>query len=518
MVMVAFSDIAGSGNKKLINLLRGWPNTTLLPTHLLERASHNALTNKAIAFPAMLYGPDPGDPRLRKNVAAWLTSFYQGPSPISPERITITGGASQNLACLLQVFTDPVYTRNVWMVSPSYMLAFRIFDDSGFHKKLRAVPEDDEGIDIEFLRKEIKKSEDKAIADGNDAPLLKPFRPWGKIYRHIIYAVPTFSNPSFKTMTMTRREELVRLAREYDALIITDDVYDFLQWPSSLTAQTLSLEKAVLPRIVDVDRFLDGGPERTGADGFGNAASNGSFSKIFGPGLRTGWVEGTEKLAFGASQTYGEKFIFSSCETWLLPPPLGRPLPYNVELAYAPNRGWYHLTSLHRGSSRSGGAPSQLTATFVAETLESGELQRYVFETLQPAYAERYRKMVSAINKYLIPLGVRLPQTDRDVVGGYFIWLTLPKPLKGFVVAQRAKDDENLIVAQGEIFEVPGDTEFAHFERDLRICFAWEDIELLGEGVERLARVIRSLQNDQSENNRSVQHGTGGQEGAKDFW
>jgi len=94
------------------------------------------------------------------------------------------------------------------------------------------------------------------------------------------------------------------LAREYDALIITDDVYDFLQWPSSLTAESLSVQKAILPRIVDVDRYLDGGAEREGADGFGNAASNGSFSKICGPGLRTGWCEGTAKLAYGVSQTY----------------------------------------------------------------------------------------------------------------------------------------------------------------------------------------------------------------------
>lgn len=104
-------------------------------------------------------------------------------------------------------------------------------------------------------------------------------------------------------MSLRRRQELVRLAREYDALIITDDVYDFLQWPSSLSSQTMSLEKAAMPRIVDIDRYLDGGTERQGADGFGNAVSNGSFSKIFGPGVRTGWAEGTTKLAYGVSQT-----------------------------------------------------------------------------------------------------------------------------------------------------------------------------------------------------------------------
>jgi hypothetical protein len=51
------------------------------------------------------------------------------------------------------------------------MLAFRIFEDAGFHKKLRAVPEDIEGIDIEFLRSQIRKSEEKAISEKNDEPV-----------------------------------------------------------------------------------------------------------------------------------------------------------------------------------------------------------------------------------------------------------------------------------------------------------------------------------------------------------
>ena len=103
-------------------------------------------------------------------------------------------------------------------------------------------------------------------------------------------------------MSLLRRQELVRVAREYDALIITDDVYDQLQWPSSPAVRTTSLEEAVLPRIVDIDRFLGDGAERLGSDGFGNAVSNGSFSKIAGPGCRTGWAEGTENFVYGLSQ------------------------------------------------------------------------------------------------------------------------------------------------------------------------------------------------------------------------
>ena len=104
-------------------------------------------------------------------------------------------------------------------------------------------------------------------------------------------------------MPLACRHRLVRLAREYDALIITDDVYDMLQWPANSDHDRYgALDRAVVPRIVDIDRRLDGGPTRKGADGFGNAVSNGSFSKICAPGVRCGWAEGSEKFAWGLSQ------------------------------------------------------------------------------------------------------------------------------------------------------------------------------------------------------------------------
>jgi DNA-binding transcriptional MocR family regulator len=104
-------------------------------------------------------------------------------------------------------------------------------------------------------------------------------------------------------MSIGRRVDLVRLARKYDALVVCDDVYDFLQWPAAGGKTSSDIEKkAHLPRIVDIDRELDGGADAHN-DGFGNVCSNGSFSKIVGPGVRVGWVEGTEKFAYGVSQT-----------------------------------------------------------------------------------------------------------------------------------------------------------------------------------------------------------------------
>ena len=155
----------------LIDFLKGHPSKSLLPLTLVQAAANHALSDPKVCIPGLLYGPDWGYQPLREQLSSWLTSFYQPQIPIEPARLCITGGASQNLACLLQVYTDPIYTRNIWMVSPTYFLACRIFEDSGFRGRLRSVPEDEAGINISYLREALRKSEEEAARNGNDEPV-----------------------------------------------------------------------------------------------------------------------------------------------------------------------------------------------------------------------------------------------------------------------------------------------------------------------------------------------------------
>lgn len=94
---------------------------------------------------------------------------------------------------------------------------------------------------------------------------------------------------------------------------------------------------------------------------------------------------------------------------------------------------------------------------------------------------------MQAVKQHLQPLGFTAPQPDRDVVGGYFVWLGLPTGLKGTELATRLQQDQNLIVAPGKIFEVPGDESAVPCDDSIRLCFAWEDEEKLSEGVRRIA-------------------------------
>lgn len=154
-------------NRCLIDLSKGWPSPSLLPTDLLLQASQHLLRDPHLATPSLLYGPDPGYQPLRESIAAWLSEIYHTSAGtrrlIDPDRICITGGASQNLACILQVFTDAGggTTKKVYMVAPTYHLAGRIFEDNGFVGRLKAVPEDAEGIDIDYLEECLLEDEKK---------------------------------------------------------------------------------------------------------------------------------------------------------------------------------------------------------------------------------------------------------------------------------------------------------------------------------------------------------------------
>ena len=161
----------------LIDLLCGYPAPSLLPAALLQPSTARVLSNPTVAQPALLYGPDPGYDPLRHALASWLTSFYQPRSgKISHKRIAITGGASQSLGNILSVYTDPEYTRKIWIVVPAYYLSFRIFEDAGFRnvgtrKKLAPVPEDEEGLDVEYLRQRMIETEEIARKEGNNKPV-----------------------------------------------------------------------------------------------------------------------------------------------------------------------------------------------------------------------------------------------------------------------------------------------------------------------------------------------------------
>jgi DNA-binding transcriptional MocR family regulator len=140
-----------------INLQLGWPLPSLFPSAQLLDGASSVLNSQKKMAASLIYGPDAGYEPLRHSIAKWLTSIYGRGSEHPPDRTCVTGGTSGNLDNVLARFTGPGYTRTIWMVEPCYFLACPIFMDNGFQGMMRGVPEDDEGLDIDFLRASLER-------------------------------------------------------------------------------------------------------------------------------------------------------------------------------------------------------------------------------------------------------------------------------------------------------------------------------------------------------------------------
>ena len=133
----------------------------------------------------------------------------------------------------------------VLVEEPSYLAALQAFQLAG--ATVVPVPCDDDGLDPEAAA---------ALAERHGARLL--------------YTIPTFQNPTGRTLPLDRREALVALARRAGFWLLEDDPYGELRYRG------------------------DGLPPLAALDG--RVLSLSTLSKIAAPGLRIGWVRAPEPL------------------------------------------------------------------------------------------------------------------------------------------------------------------------------------------------------------------------------
>ncbi|MGD3107721.1 PLP-dependent aminotransferase family protein [Streptomyces sp. YGL11-2] len=184
---------------------------------------------------ALQYSPSEGDPDLRAAVAARSTSRGL---PTDPDDLLITTGSQQGLTLLATALLEPGDV--VLVEDPCYLAALQIFSLAG--ARVVPVPTDDEGIDPAALD-EIAARE-------------KP---------RLLYIVPTFQNPTGRTLSADRRAAVAEVAARRGLWIAEDDPYGELRF-----------EGEPQPWIAS----FPGAEDRT--------ALLGSFSKVMAPGLRLG--------------------------------------------------------------------------------------------------------------------------------------------------------------------------------------------------------------------------------------
>ena len=225
-----------------------------------------------------------------------------------------------------------------------------------------------------------------------------------------IYVIPDFNNPSGETMTLEQRKEIVALARELDVVIVEDSPYRELRYSGEEVPTIYSLA-----------------PERT--------LHLGSFSKIFAPGFRLGWIIGPEELL---EQIYICKQALDLC------PPVF----------------------------------DQYMAT---EFLTSGALDANLLKT-KAEYRRRRDLMVSLLEKYM-PEGVTWTYPE----GGLFLFLTLPEGVDAIDMYDEALSKGVAYVA-GSFFFLDG----SH-RNTMRLNFSFIAEEKMEPGLKLLGEIIAGM-------------------------
>ncbi|KAF8544978.1 pyridoxal phosphate-dependent transferase [Trichophaea hybrida] len=433
-----------------LDLLRGHPSTSLLPTAAVYEAASVALNSPSLlphdsyaeTRHPLHYGPDKGNLIVREEIGRWTAERYRLKQAVAPDHLYLTNGASYGLQIALSLFTSPGtgYTKRAFIVSPTYFLASRTFEDAGFADKMIAIKSTETSIDFDALLQHLQRVEneipDVSLEDG-----LKPILRSGakkeqkRIYKYVMYGVPTYSNPTGETWDLETRTRVVDIAREWDILVITDDVYDLLGNDDQ--------KEPLYPRLVTLDAGTLQNPISTC-----NTLSNCSFSKLVGPGIRVGWLESASSV-----------------------------------LAKQLGDG---------GANHSGGCPCQFQSAILYPLLlpvsPRNPLRKIdtIISTLTAAYTSRCRVLIDAIEEYL-------PENTEiwGGRGGFFIWIGLPDSINAKEVVALAAAKEGVIVASGEMSECSGEgNKMGWGDKWIRIAVSYCDGDELVEGVKRLGRAL----------------------------
>ena len=115
---------------------------------------------------------------------------------------------------------------------------------------------------------------------------------------HLMYTVTIGQNPTSGTLSIQRRKDLYALCCKYDVLIIEDDPYWYLQFPSAASSEAEARNTALppTPLVHKFEKstgypFLDSlVPSYLNFDYDGRVIRLDTFSKTVAPGCRLGWI------------------------------------------------------------------------------------------------------------------------------------------------------------------------------------------------------------------------------------
>lgn len=222
------------------------------------------------------------------------------------------------------------------------------------------------------------------------------------------YVVADFQNPSGETMSFEHRKRLVELARERGFVILEDAPYRELRYSGEMVPTIYSMAPEICIHL-------------------------GSFSKIFAPGVRLGWMFGPQELL---EQVFVCKQALDLC-------------------------------------------PPVMSQYIVAEYMMSGNLDKGIAFNVS-LYRRKRDKMLELLEKYM-PEGVSWTKPE----GGLFVFVTLPESVDTVELYDKALDAGVSYVSGSSFY-----SDMSH-RNTMRLTFSFLPIERMEAGIKILSDVIR---------------------------
>ena len=225
----------------IISFAGGNPSNDALPHELCADIAREVLLSDGKRI--LQYGATEGYPPFLESLREYIAGNYD--FPVEKKNILPLSGSSQGVDLICKAFLNPGDT--VLVESPTFlgnMQTLRLYQ-----QKLVPMESDDDGLMTGALEEAVKKHKPKAL-----------------------YCIPTFQNPSGRTLSADRRRVIAEMASEYGFLVMEDDPYRDLRY-----------EGQAQPSVKHFDKC-------------GHVVYMGSFSKLISPGMRVGYMVAEEEI------------------------------------------------------------------------------------------------------------------------------------------------------------------------------------------------------------------------------
>lgn len=374
--------MAITARPEVISLAGGLPDTSTFPPATFAAAA--ARIAEESCAKALQYGPTDGLAETKSCIAEVMEAEGMR---VDPEDLMVTTGGQQVLDLVAKTLIDPGDV--IVAEGPSYPGALNAF--KAYEADVVQIDMDADGMRIDLMEEAL----DRLEREGR--------RP------KFIYTVPSFQNPGGVTMSASRRRRLVEVAHERELLVLEDNPYGLLRYEGEAPEPLYAIDGGVFVMYL------------------------GTFSKIFSPGMRLGWV--------------------------VAPPPV--------------------LEKIEFGKQEADLCTSTLSQLMLQAYFEIGDWRAYV-ESLVGVYRARRDAMLGALSEHF-PAQAEWTRP----AGGLFVWATLPEFIDTTDLLARALRDN--------VAFVPGEGAFTdgRGRNAMRLNFSASSEDEIREGIRRIGEVIK---------------------------